>query len=78
MRKIEKGERGISESERAHVENGKKPRLKREHTGLENPAPPFSVLQGLEQNPQIGNPDLCPVVPFLNASQSLLTTRQQL
>lgn len=29
MRKIEKGERGISENERAHMENGKKPRLKR-------------------------------------------------
>lgn len=32
MRKIEKGERGSSESKRAHVENGKKPRLKEVHT----------------------------------------------
>lgn len=44
MRKIEKGERGSSESKRAHVENGKKPRLKEAHTRLENP--PFTVPRG--------------------------------
>lgn len=41
MRKIEKGERGRSESKRAHVENGKKPRLKEAHTRLENPPAVF-------------------------------------
>lgn len=35
MRKIEKGERGSSESERARSGNGKKPRLKREPAKLE-------------------------------------------
>lgn len=52
--------------------------MKRKLAGLGNPAPPFTVLQGLGQNPQTRYTDLCPVVPFLNASQSLPTTGQQL
>lgn len=73
MRKIEKGERGSSESKRAHVENGKKPRLKEAHTRLENP--PFTVPRGARMVLQSGNPNLCPAGLFLRTSQSLHHTR---
>lgn len=69
--RLKKGERGSSERgstrgkrERAQVE-GSAGGWRTQHL------PPFTVLQGRERNPQSKNPDLCPAVPFLNASRFL-------
>lgn len=74
MRKIEKGERGSSESQGAHVENGKKPRLKKARVRLQTPpAPSFTARAGMVL--QSGDPHRCPALLFLGTSQSLPTAQ---